>query len=98
MTFILFRIANSFKFIGKYGIFRYKSIKTATFQSSVELYLLSRIIYLDVILKFTKKNHEDKLYVVYFSESFFLLYVPCAVPIAIAKESVPVCFTKFFRH
>ena len=71
MTFILFRIANSFKFIGKYGIFRYKSIKTATFQSSVELYLLSRIIYLDVILKFTKKNHEDKLYVVYFSESFF---------------------------
>jgi glycosyltransferase involved in cell wall biosynthesis len=70
MTFVLFRIASSFKFFGKYGIFRYKSFSTATFQSSRELYLLSRIIYLDIILKFTENNFEDKLYVVFFAEIF----------------------------
>ena len=41
------------------------------YQSSRELFLLSRIIYLDVILKFTNNNFEDKMYVVYFS-NFFL--------------------------
>ena len=70
MTFVLFRIAKSFKFFGKYGIFRYKSLSTATFQSSRELYLLSRIIYLDVIIKFTENNYRDKLYVAYFAEIF----------------------------
>ena len=70
MTFVLFRIAKSFKFIGKYGIFRYKSFTTATFQSSRKLYLLSRIIYLDIIIKFTEDNYKDKLYVVYFAEIF----------------------------
>ena len=34
------------------------------------MYLLSRIIYLNVILKFTDKNYKDKMYVVYFSNEF----------------------------
>jgi glycosyltransferase involved in cell wall biosynthesis len=71
ITFVLFRLAESFKFISTYGIFRFKNILTATYQSSRELFLLSRIIYLDVILKFTDNNFEDKMYVVYFS-NFFL--------------------------
>lgn len=71
ITFVLFRMAKSFKFLSIYGIFRFKNILTATYQSSRELFLLSRIIYLDVILKFTDNNFEDKMYVVYFS-NFFL--------------------------
>ena len=68
MTFVLFRFAKSFKFIAKYGIFRFKSRVTATFHSSREMYLLSRIIYLNIIIKFTDKNYKDKMYVVYFSK------------------------------
>ena len=70
MSFVLFRFARSFKFFAKYGIFRFKSRVTATFQSSREMYLLSRIIYLNVIIKFTDKNYKDKMYVVYFSNEF----------------------------
>ena len=70
MTFVLFRIAYSFKFVSKYGIFRYKSLSTATFKSTKELYILSRIIYLDVIIKFTENNYDDKSYVIYFSKIF----------------------------
>ena len=70
MTFVLFRIANNFKYFAKYGIFRFKNIITATYQSSQDLYLLSRIIYLDVIIKFTKKNIDDKMYIVYFCNQF----------------------------
>ena len=73
MTFVLFRIANSFKFFSRYGIFRYKNNSTATFQSSKELYILSRIIYLDVIIKFTEKKYDDNLYIVFFSKKFLPL-------------------------
>jgi glycosyltransferase involved in cell wall biosynthesis len=67
-SFVLFRLANSFKFYGKYGIFRYKNNETATYQSSREIHILSRIIYLDIIIKFTDNNFEDKLYVVDFAK------------------------------
>ena len=73
ITFILFRLAQSFKFFGKYGIFRYKNLETAQYKSSRELYLLSRVIYLDIIRKFTENNINDKMYVVYFSDSFLKL-------------------------
>lgn len=70
ITFVLFRIASSFKFVSRYGIFRYKSSETATNKSSRELYLLSRTIYLDIILKFTKNNYTDKMYVVHIANMF----------------------------
>ena len=70
ITFVLFRLAKSFYYFGKYGIFRYKNFETATFKSSRELYLLSRIIYIDIILRFTEKNYEDKKYVVYVCNIF----------------------------
>ena len=71
MTFVLFRFAKSFNFFAKYGIFRYKNFKTAQYQSSRELFLLSRIIYIDIIRRFTAKNYNDKLYVSYFCDTIF---------------------------
>ena len=71
MTFVLFRLAKSFNFLDKYGIFRYKSFETAQYKSSRELFLLSRIIYIDVIRRFTGKNYNDKSYVSYFCDNFF---------------------------
>ena len=62
-SFILFRVAKSFKFIGKYGIFRYLSISTSTYKTKMELIDFARITYLFVILKFTQNNFSDKKYV-----------------------------------
>jgi len=73
MTFVLFRFAKSFNFFAKYGIFRYKNFKTAQYQSSRELFLLSRIIYIDIIRRFTAKNYNDKLYVSYFCDTIFYI-------------------------
>ena len=69
ITFVLFKMAKSFKYFSKYGIFRFKNMETAQYQSSRELYLLSRIIYLDVIRKYTK-NYPDRMYVIDFSNKF----------------------------
>lgn len=70
VTFVLFRLAKSFTYIEKYGIFRYKNFETAQYKSSRELFILSRIIYIDIIRRFTEKNFNDKLYVAYFCNSF----------------------------
>lgn len=71
LTFVLFRLAKSFKFFSKYGIFRYKNVETAQYKSSWEQYLLSRIIYLEIILRFTKNDYDDKKYIINFCNDFF---------------------------
>ena len=67
ITFVLFKLAKSFKFFSKYGIFRFKNFTTAQYQSSKELYFVSRIIYLEIIMRFTGKNIDDNIYVSVFS-------------------------------
>ena len=70
-SFALFREANSFKFIGKYGIFRYKNKKTASNNTPFHLYALSFVVYLDVIFDFTNNTIEDKKYVIYIALKYF---------------------------
>ncbi len=62
-SFVLFRVAKSFKFIGRYGIFRYLNKVTATYHTSDSLLIFSKIIYLYIILKFSENNFVDKKYV-----------------------------------
>ena len=62
-SFILFRVANSFKFIGIYGIFRYLNLNTATYHTPESMVIFSKIIYLYVILKYTENSFKDKKYV-----------------------------------
>ena len=59
-SFVLFRIAKSFKFISKYGISRFKSSSTASNRTPTQVYYLSRIIYIKVLLKFNENNFYDK--------------------------------------
>jgi len=59
-SFVLFRIAKSFKFISKYGISRYKSKSTASNKTPRQLFYLSNILYSKVLLKFTQNNFYDK--------------------------------------
>ena len=70
-SFVLFRIARSFKFIGKYGIFRYKNQKTASNNTPYNLYALSLVLYLDVVFDFTDNTVQDKKYVVYIALKYF---------------------------
>ena len=70
-SFVLFRVARSFKFIGKYGIFRYKNRKTASNNTPFKLYALSLVLYLDVVFDFTKNTVQDKKYVVFVAMEFF---------------------------
>lgn len=59
-SFVLFRIAKSFKFISKYGISRFKSKSTASSTTPSQLFYLSGILYTKVLLKFTQNNFFDK--------------------------------------
>ena len=95
ITFILFRLASSFKFFAKYGIFRFKNFETAQYKSSRELYLLSRIIYLEIITRFTEKNFDDKMYVVDFCYTFFKILKD---EINILNKQNQIYFKKVFRR
>ena len=69
-SFVLFRIAKSFKFINKYGISRFKSRSTHSNNTSKQMYYLSLIIYIKTLLKFTYDNFYDKQLLVHETLSF----------------------------
>lgn len=64
MSMVLFHFAESYKFIGKYGIFHVISRKTASFTRHKEEKVFSEIFFLDVVFDFTENKFEDKIYVV----------------------------------
>ena len=64
-SFVLFRVAKSFKFIFKYGISRLKNKSTASHHTPNQMLYLSKIIYLKILLKFTDNNFFDKQILVY---------------------------------
>ena len=71
-SYLLFRVAKSFRFIGKYGIFRYKNRETASHHTPWPSYLLSYILYMLVILKFLDNSSSlDKELFVRVSINFF---------------------------
>ena len=74
-SFVLFRVAKSFKFIKKYGIFRYKNKKTSSNVTPSQSFYLSYITYLDVILKYTNDTLSDKQYVVYVANRFLSFFL-----------------------
>ena len=63
MVFLLFKYANSFKFISKYGIFHLISNKTASFTLSKDHILFCKIYFLDILFTFTKNDFNEKKFV-----------------------------------
>ena len=75
VSYLLFRVAKSFRFIRKYGIFRYKNSETASNHTLDSIYILSHILYMLVILRFLDNSSSlDNEYFVKLSYSFFLNY------------------------
>ena len=60
ISMVLFKYAESYKFIQKYGIFHYISRTTASFTTNKNLVLYSEILLFDMIFDFTDNNFEDK--------------------------------------
>ena len=69
-SFVLFRTAKSFKFINKYGISRFKSKSTRSNNTPRQMYYLSLILYIKILLKFTENNFHDKELLVHETLSF----------------------------
>ena len=63
VVFLLFNIAESFKFISKYGVFHLMSTKTACYTESIENILFGELYLLDIMYDFSKNNYEAKKYI-----------------------------------
>ena len=66
MVFLLYKFANSFKFIGKYGIYHLISNKSASFKLSKDHILFCKIYLLDILFIFTKNDINEKKIVTYY--------------------------------
>ena len=64
MVFILFNIAESYRYITINGIFRYNRINSASYSMADSHKLFGEIFFLDVIFDFTKNTFEYKKFVV----------------------------------
>ena len=70
-SYALFRTIDSFKFIGKMGIFRYVSPNTATYTTTNTQITSSLIIYLDLVHNMTSNTFEEKKYVSFLAVDCF---------------------------
>ena len=64
MVVVIFKLAKSFKFIGKYGIFHLLSNSTASFTQPTDNKMFGEIAFLDVMYDFTYNNKKCKKIVV----------------------------------
>ena len=64
MVFILFNLAKSYRYITKYGIFRFNRKISSSNITPLSNILLGEIFFLDIIFDFTKKDLKNKKYAV----------------------------------
>ena len=65
MVFILFSFAESYRYIDKYGIFRFNRKSSASNTISYSNKIFSKIFFLDILFDFTKNNSESKKFAMY---------------------------------
>jgi len=58
MNYVIFNIANSFKFIDKYGIFHLNNNTTASYTQSINNHFFGELFLTDIIYDFSKQNHN----------------------------------------
>lgn len=65
MVFILFNVAESFRYIIKYGIFKYYGKNNASIKISNTHKLFGKLFLLDIIFDFSKNDFKNKKFAVY---------------------------------
>ena len=58
MNYVIFNIANSFKFIHKYGIFHLNNKKTASYTQSINNHFYGELFLTDIIFDFSKNQNK----------------------------------------
>lgn len=64
MVFILFNIAQSYKYISNYGVFHLMSYKTACYTQSDENKMFGELFLLDIMYDYSKNNYNSKKYII----------------------------------
>ena len=64
MVFILYNLAQSYKFIAKYGVFHLMSEMTSSFTQPNDNKMFGEIFLLEIIFDFSKNNLESKKLVI----------------------------------
>ena len=62
MSMVIFRYANSYKFVKKYGIFHYLSNITSSYTSKDDLKMYGDLFFIDVVFDFSLNNFNGKKY------------------------------------
>ena len=65
MVFVLFNVAQSYRYITKYGIFKYERNNSASYSMPESHKLFGQIFFLNIIFDFSKNNFKSKKYTVY---------------------------------
>ena len=70
INFVIFNLAQTFKYIHKYGILHYKSNYTSSMTQPIETKLFGEIFFLDIIYDFSKNDKENKNLIV--GQAFYI--------------------------
>ena len=63
MNFVIFNIANNFKYVHKYGIFHFRGHSTASLRQTNDSKISGEIFFFDIIFDFSKNNSNDKNFI-----------------------------------
>ena len=63
MNFVIFNIANDFKYIHKYGIFHFRGHSTASFRQSIDSKIFGEIFFFNIIYDFSKNDTFNKNFI-----------------------------------
>jgi hypothetical protein len=64
INYIIFNLAENFKYVYKYGILHFKGNFTSSLTQSFDTKLFGEIFFLDVIYDFSRNNTEDKNFII----------------------------------
>ena len=70
INYVILNIAQSFKYIKKYGIAHFKGRSTATFTQPTKSKLFGEIYFLDIIFDYSRNNYEEKNLII--EQAFFI--------------------------
>ena len=63
MNFVIFNIANNFKYVHKYGIFHFRSHSTASLRQTNNSKIFGEIFFFDIIFDFSKNDTNNKNFI-----------------------------------
>ena len=70
INYMIFNLAQNFKYVYKYGVLHFKSNFTSSLTQSIDTKLFGEIFFLDLIYDFSRNNTDDKNFIV--GQAFYI--------------------------